>query len=342
MSSEPTQDYDECARLTFDTNIRVGLLKPFHHYEVLNKISPNTFRYPIIDPLRLVHPFRHIPERTYPFSHIGVILHSRYTEKAQGHLFSSKTRVDITTINQEMDDLREQTCTDSVPSNHFEYHPDARIVGHSDYDDLTDLFLRTDCATITCLGKEGYMTLYYKAKISVNDKKLVANLWNETQKRGISINDSENVYKTRLRRKMYEFVAWSANSQGTKHFAGTAFLQRCKESKFIIDIFSKCGIYTRIEKTEGKNIITHFSIQRKDSLDGALNDLSDDWFIKSSEPFVIYGISYQSNDNLSITAPWVTRDGEFIIHPQNHSQRKQVNFLEKLVEEAKEEQAQQS
>ncbi len=309
------KEYGDCLNKTDLININVGLLKPFYLYDELHKIIPKKFKYPDIELDSLIHPFKEHEEMDFLYSHIGIILKNRYIEFGKHkNLFASKTRVDATSIEGIIKQFEKKGRI--MPSKYFKFEKEYKFINNKGYSDLTNILLGTECATITDQGLKGFRTFYYKAKIVAKDDILVNNFLKKSQKNDIIIPSSLHElasYKKKLRKKLYESIAWSGNSEGTKHFAAAAFLYTCTDKRFIIDIVSKAGIYTRICKERDSTKIKHTMLQRKNKF---IKKIPKKWVFGNWEKFIIYCVEYKRNNNWSLTAPWVDIEKEWIANPK--------------------------
>ena len=154
---------------------------------------------------------------------------------------------------------------------------------------------------------------WYQAKIRSNDEDIVDKLTLQAQYKAPEQHDQYAQipnYTDILQQKAYESVAWAGESAGTKRFAAAAFLHSCADKRFTIDIVSKTGIYSRIEKDmtrKDKEItITHVVPQRANKFRGL--QIPSSWEIGQSEKLVLHCIEYTRNKSYSLTEPWVDID----------------------------------
>ena len=187
----------------------------------------------------------------------------------------------------------------------------------------------TDCATVIEYKptENIYITSHYKARIKDDDKTLVDLLIKKikSENRKASMNDSS--VRQIVREKIYESIAWPGKTAGTKHFAAASFLYRNPDARFAIDIFSRTGIYTRIQKEPKEITITHVMPQRLDKFE----QIDPAFVIGNNEQFVLYCVRYKRNNNLSVNrqVPWVDVTYEWIADLNDPSTGIRVNKLAK-------------
>jgi hypothetical protein len=300
------EQYRQCLDITHKANIEAGLLEPLRQYERIPQLS-----YPDIPFEKLSPPFGLLGEDLLTVSNICVTLFNQYGPR-HDRLFKTKTAIDAGSISEAVSVGKQGI---SLPSD---YNPTWRQVTHDRFPDLKKILMQTDCATIIePRQNKGYMATNYKSKLFDDDDELVDMVIALCREERVKV-DSKNdpVYRKKVRAKIYESIAWTALAEGTKHFAAASFLYNCTDKRFVIDVHSSSGIYSRIEKDDEIVSITHIMPQRREKFD---EKVPDAWLLRDEEDFVLYCVEYSRNNNFSVTSPWVDIEREWIANPKKPS-----------------------
>lgn len=330
--------YQKCLETTNLMNIKMGLLQPLDLYDRIHQAFPDIFQFPDIPLSSLEPPFAILPERKLTHSYIGVILNGPFQPRHDS-LFVAKTPIDVNSINEELTSRKKPRRKVA-----FEYKPSYRNVAkdglhdaHTGYSKLLSVLYETDCATVVEFkeNERAYIATHFKAKIYDDDENLVDLIIEQCKQNNIRIRSKKNpAFRNRIRAKAYESVAWRGSSSGTKFFAASSFLYHCTDRKFVIDILSGAGVYTRINKDQSRKgreiLITHMMPQRRSKFTG---EIDEDWILGDSEKFVLYCVQYVRNNNFSPKrdVSWVDVIDEWIVNPEkpNREQGIHTNKLPK-------------
>jgi hypothetical protein len=280
---------------------------------------PEEFSFPDFDFQTFTPSFGLLSEIDFTFSHINVILSGPFVPSVHGPLFNSRKLIDEKSMKFEFDKKK----GNKINSDAFVYQPDQRLVDHPDHPDLWKVILGTECASITEMTDIGAIVSFFNAKIRANDEDVVKRVMQRAE-RLAPVDHAEYLktdnYEDCLWDKIYESIAWSSLSAGTKRFAAASFLYACPDDCCTVDIVSKTGIYTRMEKTPslvGDGFtVTHVIPQRRAKFEEIV---PDDYKIGDYEEFVLHCIRYRRNGLYSLNSPWVDIVSEWIANPKDLS-----------------------
>jgi len=319
------EHYKKCLETAQKLNMDLGLLSTLNYYDVLHQHLPNDFSYPDFKFENFQPPFGVLSEIDFTFSHINILLSGEYNPAAHNRLFNSKRIIDEESMKVEFERKKDKRIT----LNTFDYDPEQRQLYHPQHRNLWHVLLSTECATITEIKPEGPKITYYQAKIRSNDEDIVDKLSQQAQYKAPEQFEeylTTQNYLDILQQKAYESVAWSGLSAGTKRFAAAAFLHSCPDKKFAIDIASKTGVYTRIDKDSTRKgqeiLITHTIPQRTHKFPET--QIPEEWKIGQSEQFLLHCVQYTRNNTYSLKEPWVDLKAEWIANPQDTNQEKGI------------------
>lgn len=319
MDTKDTENYMACRERTERLNLELGLIASVLHYDHLHHELPEEFTFPDFLFDTFTPPFGLLSELDFTFSHINVILSGPFVPSVHGALFNSRKLIDEKSMRFEFDKKKAK----KINSDDYIYHPSQRLVNHLHHPDLWKVLLGTECASITEMTDIGSLVSFYNAKIRANDEDVVKKVMQRAER--LSPADHAEYLRTdnhedRLWEKIYESIAWSGLSGGTKRFAAASFLYACPDDCCTVDIISKTGIYTRMEKTPSPIgdgfTVTHVIPQRRVKFE---ETVPKEYEIGESEKFVLHCVRYRRNGSYSLNSSWVDVVAEWIANPQDLS-----------------------
>lgn len=328
------KNFVDCLEILEKINIERGLGTPFKHYKDIGD------EYPSVDIELLLPPFsEEIREKSSLHDHINIIMYN--FDPRFGNILRKQIPTNKITTKKPMKDAKEDLKKEnelSIPGiKNYEFDLSDRVVTSKNFPILWELLMRKDRASLIYPTGEPQKFGLYQFRSKIDPPKRDAELQKLERlcKKNKILVPRKGTRKypeflDKLEKKVYETIAWSEEGGGTKHEAAAQLAILSKFTHMVIDVFSKGGVYSRIDVSRTKPITTtHVTIQpieKFKTLPG------DSYKFGEKKSHVIYAVEYQRNDNYSPDSCWVNITGDFFLNPKNPSHEPiRAHHLDELI-----------